>query len=79
MDINKNINECSSLCLQISHERIHFLKFILEGYDGLAVLSTLDRQQGLVELRFPPEMENDLSLLLEDLMEKISFEHITQD
>ena len=56
--------ECSRLRLHIRPERIHFLKFILEGYDGLAVLSTVDAGQGLVEIRYPPEVAGDLDKLL---------------
>ena len=55
---------CSLLQMKISPERIHFLKFILEGYDGLALLSTVDAGQGIVELRYPPEIESDLKELL---------------
>ena len=58
---------CSRLELEISPERIHFLKFILEGYDGMAVLTTVDAVKGLVLLRFPAEVENDI----EDLLSKI--------
>ncbi len=39
--------------LTISPRRIAFFKFILEGYDGLAILSTLDAGSGRVLLRFP--------------------------
>ena len=60
--------ECSQLILRIAPNRIHFLKFILEGYDGLAVLSTVDSAKGIVLLRYPPEMEHDLVCLLEDLL-----------
>ena len=59
--------ECSQLVLRIAPNRIHFFKFILEGYDGLAVLSTLDSKKGIILLRYPPEMEHDLVCLLEDL------------
>jgi len=59
---------CSELILRIAPNRIHFLKFILEGYDGLAVLSTLDSAKGIILLRYPPEMEHDLVCLLENLL-----------
>ena len=55
---------CSLLRLEIIPERIHFLKFILEGYDGLALLSTVDARQGIVEIRYPPEVKSDLEELL---------------
>jgi hypothetical protein len=47
------------------------LKFILEGYDGMALLSTVDADQGLVEIRYPPEIENDLKELLHSLEPQI--------
>ena len=59
--------ECSCLQLSINPERIYFLKFILEGYDGLAIQSTIDAKSGIVEIRYPPEMKTDLQLLLAEL------------
>ncbi len=59
--------QCSVLRIEISPERIHFLKFILEGYDGLALQSTIDAGQGIVELRYPPEIECDLKELLHSI------------
>jgi hypothetical protein len=63
----KDRKHCSLLQLEITPERIHFLKFILEGYDGLALLSTVDAGQGIVEIHYPPEIENDLKELLNSL------------
>ena len=65
------IKKSALLRLEITPERIHFLKFILEGYDGLAILSTIDAGQGLVEIRYPPEIENDLKQLLHNIRPQI--------
>lgn len=65
------MRHCSSLQLEISPDRIHFLKFILEGYDGLALLSTLNSRQGLIEIKYPPEVEDDLKDLLKKLAPQI--------
>ena len=62
---------CSSLQLEISPDRIHFLKFILEGYDSLAIMSTVDARQGLVEIRYPPEVKKDLTDLLTEIASDI--------
>jgi len=59
--------QCSLLRLKVSPDRIHFLKFILEGYDGLALLSTENAEQGLVAIRYPPEIECDLIKLLQSI------------
>ena len=62
---------CSTLQLKISPDRIHYLKFILEGYDNLAVLSTVNARQGLVEIRYSPETEKDLRSLLTEIAPEI--------
>ena len=69
-DVEK-MKQCSLLRLEITPERIHFLKFILEGYDGLAIMSTIDARQGIVEIYYPPEVENDLNKLLRHIKPQI--------
>ena len=59
--------ECSVLYLRINQQKIFYLKYILEGYDGLAVLSTEDNNTGLVSLRFPESSRNDLFGLLKSI------------
>lgn len=59
--------ETRKMYLRIDPGQIHFLKFVLEGYDGLAVLSTVDAGKGLVLLRFPDHSTPVLLELLTDL------------
>ena len=59
----------TTLYLRISADRYHFLKFILEGYDGLAILSKIDGDYVL--LRYPLGMQSDLMCLLSSIGEKI--------
>ena len=61
------VTEFSRLQLRMAPERIHFLKFILEGYDNLAMQSTIDARQGLVELRYPLALEEEVLALVEAL------------
>ena len=70
-DDTEKVKHCSSLQLEISPDRIHFLKFILEGYDGLALLSTINSRQGLIEIKYPPEVEKDLTNLLHNIAPQI--------
>jgi hypothetical protein len=58
---------CSEITIQINPERIYFVKFILEGYDGLAQLSTIDPHQGIVRISYPDEVHEDVELLLQAL------------
>lgn len=61
-----------TLYLRIDPGRIHFLRFILEGYDGLAILSTVDARGGLVLIRYPDMNAPVLFELLGDLAERLS-------
>jgi hypothetical protein len=58
---------CSEITLRINPERIYFVKFILEGYDGLAVQSTVDAKQGIIKICYPEEVQTDVELLLKEL------------
>ena len=60
-----------SLYLIIAPARISLLRFMLEGYDGLAVLTTLDRKTGLVRLLFPAARYYELMALLRAMSEEL--------
>lgn len=51
----------------VEPSRIAFVKFIIEAYDGLAILSTVDNQSGQILLRCDESGVDELSLLLESL------------
>lgn len=61
------MTEFARLQIQMAPERIHFLKFILEGYDNMAMQSTVDARQGLVELRYPLHFEEEVVALVDSL------------
>lgn len=50
--------------LRILPGKFHYLKFILEGYDNLAILSAYDCSAGVVVIRYPKEMASELFGLL---------------
>jgi hypothetical protein len=64
--------EFKELYLGIAPGRFHFLKSILEGYDGLATLSSVDGKIGTVRLRYPAESEALLFELLSALAPGLS-------
>lgn len=61
---------------RIDRGQIHFLKFILEGYDGIAVLSALDPQKGLVVLHIGPGCQNVVDMIIQDLQRDIRIEPV---
>jgi hypothetical protein len=50
--------------LRILPGKFHYLKFILEGYDNLAILSVFDCSAGIVVVRYPQDMAAELFGLL---------------
>ena len=59
---------------RIDRREIAYLKFVLEGYDGLAVLTTLDAKTGLVALYVAPGCESEADEIMKDLGRDIMIE-----
>ena len=48
------------LYIQIRTDKFYLLKFLLEAYDGLGILSSSGIRKDLVLLRYPVEMRRDM-------------------
>lgn len=59
---------------RVDRRKIAFLRFIIEAYDGLAIVTTLDSETGLIELQIAPDCVRDLETLLEKLKPDIMME-----
>ncbi len=59
--------------LQIAPEDIVYLKSILESYEELGIIRTLDRQKGEIVILATKDMEQELRDLLNSLHEEVSF------
>lgn len=66
------MNRLSEIYLRICPGKFHFLKFILEGYDNLAILSSYEQSAGIVILRYPSEMARDFFDLLASIAEYLA-------
>jgi hypothetical protein len=61
---------------KINRRDIAYMKFILESYEGLGVLRTIDPRSAIVEVMVPPGLEEDMEMVLEGLRDEISMERI---
>ena len=59
---------------RVDRREIAFIKFILEAYDGLAVMETLDPMAGMVVFHIAPGCEADVDMILQDLKRDIVIE-----
>ncbi|MCL7488407.1 MAG: DUF4911 domain-containing protein [Desulfobulbaceae bacterium] len=53
--------------IRVAPKKIALLKFIIEGYDGLAQVTTVDRHSGLVKLVVPLTRTGEIWRLLENI------------
>ncbi|MBT8374495.1 MAG: DUF4911 domain-containing protein [Deltaproteobacteria bacterium] len=61
---------------RVDRREISFLKFILEAYDGLAILTTVDSKKGIVVINIAPGCEADVKMILQDLKQNVMIEYI---
>lgn len=59
---------------QLGKEQIALLRFLLESYDGLVFLRTLDNRQALVELAWPPSRAVDALALIAALEQELGMQ-----
>jgi len=61
---------------KINRKEICFVKSIIEAYDGMAVLRTVDPKEGIIEISIIPGCEEDIRNILNDLRNYISIDMI---
>jgi len=76
MSTNNNLAETIKLRYRVDRREIAFIRFIVEAYDGLAVVTTLDPETGLIEFRIAPGCEQDVEMILQGLKSDIMMEKV---
>ncbi|MFO7560167.1 MAG: DUF4911 domain-containing protein [Desulfobacterales bacterium] len=61
---------------RIDRKEISYLKFILEAYDGLAVVTTLDSLEGIISITIAPGCIQDAEEILQGLKHEIMIEEM---
>ena len=62
---------------RIERKEISFLKFILEAYEGVAMMRTVDTEAGIVAVHIAPGCEATVETILRDLKQEIMIEDAT--
>lgn len=63
-------------CFRVDRVQIAYLRFILEGYDGLIFLRTLNPHEALVEFAYSPSCRQDAEALLAALMQECAMREV---
>ena len=64
--------------VELDRRQVVFLRFLLEGYDGLATTSTVDRRASVVDLHVPEERVEELRSLLEAVRDQLGISKIDE-
>lgn len=70
----ETIQETRTLRARIPPEDIGFVNALLDAHEGLALMRTRNRAQGIVELWVAPEAWDDVRRILEGLAEEAGVE-----
>ncbi len=63
--------DTQSRYLRLHPKDIAYFKFIIESYEGMAVVRTLNPKEAVVELTVAPGWERDLEKVIEGLKKEI--------
>jgi hypothetical protein len=69
--------DTQSKYFRLRREDIAYFKFIIESYEGMAVVRTKDPREAVVELMVAPGWEGDLEEVLEGLRKEITIEPLS--
>jgi len=59
---------------KVAHRDMVFLKFILEAYEGMNVMSTVDNKAGIIRIAIMPGFVADMDELLTELGRQVAME-----
>lgn len=62
---------------KVNPKDMAFLKFIVESYEGLAVLRTVDPKEGIIEWMVAPDLVDQAEELIDCLRDEIPIEPIS--
>jgi hypothetical protein len=71
--------DTQSRFFRLHRKDIAYFKFIIESYEGMAVVRTKDPYEAVVELMVAPGWEKDVEEVLEGLRKEIPLEPLPSD
>jgi len=69
-------NKIVKKVLKLKRKDISYIKFILEGYEGLGIVTTIDKSKALIEISMMPDFVSDINEILDALQEEIVFQEV---
>ena len=70
--------ETASRYYHLASRDIVHMKFVLEAYEGLSTMSTVDGKRGIVRVNYPLLFADDMAALMEALSAEIEIAEVTE-
>ena len=64
----------TEIFLKVNKEDINYINRIMEGYEYLGVVSTIDKKEGIIVIRTTTDMYDEDQVILENL--EIDFQYL---
>jgi len=61
---------------KLKRKDIALVQFIIEGYEGMATVTTIDSQTAIIQISIIPDFISDISAVIKDLKNKYKMEEI---
>ncbi len=74
--MDRSITKTTRQGYRIDKREISFFRFILEGWEGVATLTTIDPGRGAVVISIAPGCEEDVTRIIEGLQSEMMIEPI---
>jgi len=71
--------ETANRYYQLASRDLVYMKFILEAYEGLSTMSTVDGKRGIVRVNYPLPFAADVAALMEALSREIAVTEVTRE
>lgn len=63
---------------KVLHRDLVYLKFITESHEGLATVSTVDRERGIVAITCPSHFAKDMEAMIQSLGTEIALQELPE-
>jgi hypothetical protein len=61
---------------KLKRKDIALVQFIIEGYEGMATVTTIDPHAAIIQISIIPDFISDMSALISDLKDKYKMEEV---
>ena len=61
---------------KLKRKDIALVQFIIEGYEGMATVSTIDSHAAIIQISIIPDFISDMNAVIKDLKNKYKMEEI---